>query len=452
MKIPKTILRGHRKFEFLSDDTRDLNDPQCLLVKTTMNSKYFNQTTRSDDQNGIISHIDESQLNQYFKLPSKIIGITGTNGKTTTAALIAHILLQNRYKVALLGTRGFFINGQKHRSKGLTTPAVLELYTLLEEAKRCDFFIMEVSSHAIVQNRIRGLKFDAKVLTNISSDHLDFHKTLEEYIRVKNSFFNQTSLEIINADETNANIPQSTTYAIQNKGNFYTSSFQAIPFIQATIHSPTQSATLKLKMCGQHNLYNALAAIATVVKITPLSLQQINQSLETFQGVEGRMEIISLSPLVVVDFAHTHDGMEKVLSSFENKKNVVLFGAGGNRDKIKRPKMGAVAERYAQKIYLTSDNPRDEDPNHIIQEIAQGIQDQSKIISTHPDRLISIQEAITHLKDDENLFILGKGDETYQIIQNQELPFDDREVARAMLESLHKNKHLQTTLKEANDD
>lgn len=426
MKINKVISKNGRRFESLSDDSRDLSDPSCLFVKTTMNARYY-----QDD----FSSIDEGDLARYFKLPSKIIGITGTNGKTTTSALIAHILLQNHYKVALLGTRGFFINAQKRKSKGLTTPTILELYSLLEEAKDCDFFVMEVSSHAIAQNRIGGLKFDAKVLTNISSDHLDFHKTLEEYIRIKNSFFDQTSLQIINNDETHANITPATTYALQNKSDFYASSFQASPFIQATIHSPSQTAKLTLKMCAQHNLYNALGAIATIASMTPLSLQRITQSLETFQGVEGRMEIISLSPLIVVDFAHTHDGMEKVLSSFEKKKNIVLFGAGGDRDKNKRPKMGAIAEKYAQKIYLTSDNPRNEDPNRIIEEIAQGIQNKSKIISMDADRLKSIQKAIANLKNDENLFILGKGDETHQIIQDKEIPFDDREIIRAMLES-----------------
>lgn len=440
MKLSKTLFKDHQQFQFLSDDSRDLDDPQCLLVKTTMNAQYFTGIQKP--------FIDEHQLHQYFKLPSKIIGITGTNGKTTTAALIAHILLENHYKVALLGTRGFFINAQRCRAKGLTTPTILELYALLEEASDCDFFIMEVSSHAIVQNRIAGLRFDAKVLTNISSDHLDFHKTLKEYIRVKNSFFDQSSLEITNADENNAHITSSISYALQNKSDFYASSFCTTPLIQAQIHSPNQTAMLNLKMCGQHNLYNALAAIATIASTTPLSLQQITQSLETFQGVEGRMEIISSSPLIVVDFAHTHDGMEKVLSSFEGEKNIILFGAGGNRDKNKRPKMGAVAEKYAQKIYLTSDNPRNEDPNQIIQDIAQGICDQGKIVSINPDRLKSIQEAITHLKDDENLFILGKGDESYQIIQDQEIPFDDREIIRAVLESMHNKAQISPENKE----
>lgn len=428
MKIRKSILKDEKQFQFLSDDSRDLEDPSCLFVQTTINAKYI-------QNNPPQVFIKQDQLHQYFKLPQKIIGITGTNGKTTTAALIAHILLQNHYKVALLGTRGFFINNQRRREKGLTTPTILDLYTLLEEASDCDFLIMEVSSHGIAQNRIQGIAFHAKVLTNISSDHLDFHQTIQEYIRVKNSFFDQSSLEIINADEKNAHPFCATTYALSDKADFYAHPSCLSPSIQADIYYSNQTATLILKMCGEHNLYNALAAIATTTKLTSLSLTQISQSLQSFQGVEGRMEIISTCPLIVVDFAHTQDGIEKVLSSFSGQKNVVLFGAGGNRDKSKRPKMGQVAEKYATKIYLTSDNPRDEDPNQIIQDILQGIQDQSKVISIHPDRSKSINLAITNLQKDENLFVLGKGDEHYQIIQNEVIPFNDGEIIRAVLKS-----------------
>lgn len=426
MKIPKVIFKNHQKFEFLSDDSRDLEDPRCLFVQTTMNAKYHDQR---------LPCIHESELKEYFKRPSKIIGITGTNGKTTTSALIAHSLLHNGYQVALLGTRGFFINNQRRRPKGLTTPTILELYALLEEARDCDFFIMEVSSHAIVQNRIGGLKFDAKVLTNISSDHLDFHKTLQEYIRVKNSFFTGDSLQIVNADETNAKIHSPITYRIEHKADFYASSLQTTPFIQARIHSPRDTAILHLKISGRHNLYNALAGIATLANLTPISLEKICESLHSFEGIEGRMEVISLSPLIIIDFAHTHDGMERVLENFKNQNNVILFGAGGNRDREKRHKMGAVAEKYAQKIYLTSDNPRDESPEQIIDEIAKGIQDKTRITSINPDRKESIQSAILNLKIDENLFILGKGDETHQIIRDQKIPFSDREVAKAVLKS-----------------
>lgn len=430
MKIQKSIFIHNHQFQLISDHSLDaLENPQCLFVKTTLNARFHQDVPYSQS-------INEDQLKDYFSLPKHIIGITGTNGKTTTAALIAHALKQNNYKVALLGTRGFFINGIQKQPKGLTTPTVLDLYALLEEAKECDFFVMEVSSHAIVQNRIASLQFSCKILTNITSDHLDFHQTLEEYIRVKNSFFDHSSPEIINADEKNALIQKAITYALHHPADFKATSITSIPFISAQIHSPHHQAHLKLQMCGLHNLYNALACISSLMQITSLSLKEICLSLENFQGVEGRMEIISSSPLIIVDFAHTHDGMEKILENFQNQKIVVVFGAGGDRDKGKRPKMGAIAEKYASKIYLTSDNPRSENPELIIQEIASGIQDRQKIISSNPDRLASIQHAITHLQSDEILFVLGKGDEPYQIIQDQYIPFDDREVIRSVLKSL----------------
>ena len=432
MKIFKSIMLQGKHFDFLSDNSQEC-DENCLFVRTTMNTPYHHQIKYS---------ISEDELAQYFKLPPKIIGITGTNGKTTTASLIAHILLQNGYKVALLGTRGFFINNSLKKAKGLTTPTILELYSLLEQAKDCDFFVMEVSSHAIVQNRIKGLKFSAKILSNITSDHLDFHHTLEEYIRVKNSFFDQSSLQIINADDSNIleKITPKITYSIQKQADFSASFTQISPFIQAQIHHSQQSAELILKMCGLHNLYNALSAIACVKSLSPISLEAITQSLANFNGVEGRMEILCASPLIIVDFAHTHDGMEKILSSFQGQKNVILFGAGGDRDKSKRPKMGEIAEKYGNKIYLTSDNPRSEKPQSILQEIAQGIKDKSKIVSINPNRLESIQQAIINLKKDENLFVLGKGDETYQIIGETKIPFDDREVIRSVLKSqTHQN-------------
>lgn len=440
MKIFKPITHNKQNFTYLSDHSQEC-DEHCLFVKTTMNQKFH------DDFDSTQS-IKESELIHHFKLPSKIIAITGTNGKTTTSSMVAYILLQNNYQVALLGTRGFFINGEQKRQKGLTTPTVLELYSLLEEARDCDFFVMEVSSHAIVQNRIKGLKFDAKILTNITSDHLDFHKTLDEYIRVKNSFFDGTSLQIINADEYNSSpcITPKITYGIQNIGDFSATPIQIAPTILASLHFKNQTATLDLKMCGLHNLYNALACIATIQSLTQLTLQEISESLKSFSGVEGRMEMISLTPLIVVDFAHTHDGMEKIFESFKTQNNVVVFGAGGDRDQSKRPKMGKIAEQYCNKIYLTSDNPRNEHPEQIIQDIAKGIQDKNKIVSINPDRLTSIQQAINELQPSENLFVLGKGDETYQIIGQRKIPFDDREVIRAVLKS--KNLKITSIYKE----
>lgn len=432
MKIEKNITLAHQEFSSLTDDSitasEDLNS---LFVKTTMNQKYHDSIAH-------LPYIEENELSQYFEIIPKLIGITGTNGKTTTAAMMAHSLQKLGYKVALLGTRGFFINNERKRPKGLTTPTILELYSLIEEAKDCDYFVMEVSSHAIVQNRILGLKFSLKALSNITRDHLDFHKSIQEYQHTKNSFFDDSSLNIINADEPNAKVQNKLTYSLQNTADFYATDFQTSPKITATIRSANQEAFLNLNMCGKHNLYNALCCIASITSLTHHALQEVVESLADFEGVEGRMQIISHSPLIIVDFAHTDDGMEKILESFADKKIVVLFGAGGDRDRSKRPKMGEVAQKYAQKIYITSDNPRSEDPQAIIAEILQGITQEQKVKSINPIREQAIQRAIMELQEDEILFVLGKGDETYQIIGHQKIHFDDREVIADVLKSLEK--------------
>ncbi|RDU70803.1 UDP-N-acetylmuramoyl-L-alanyl-D-glutamate--2,6-diaminopimelate ligase [Helicobacter brantae] len=434
MKIEKHITYNNQSFSSLTDDSITASeDLSSLFVKTTMNQKYHDSIAH-------LPSINENELVNYFQITPKLIGITGTNGKTTTSALIAHSLQKLGYQVALLGTRGFFINGERKREKGLTTPTILELYSLIEEARECDYFVMEVSSHAITQNRILGLDFALKALSNITRDHLDFHKDLQEYIEVKNSFFAGKGLHIINADDLNAKVEHKITYSLTQKADFYACDYQLSPTITSTICTQDEVGTLHLLMCGRHNLYNALCSIASLLSLTHHSLQEVLESLEDFAGVEGRMEIVSHSPLIIVDFAHTDDGMEKILESFEGKKIAVLFGAGGDRDRTKRPKMGEVAQKYAQKIYITSDNPRSENPQNIIAEILQGITQEEKIKSINPIREQAIERAIKELESDEILFVLGKGDETYQIIGHQKIHFDDREVIADVLKSLEKRK------------
>lgn len=433
MKVNKNfIYEGHSYTSLCDDSIQASEDLNSLFVRTTMNQKYHDSVAH-------LPSIDESELKNFFTLSPKIIAITGTNGKTTTAALIDHALRKLGYKVALLGTRGFFIDAERKQPKGLTTPTILELYSYIEEAKECDFFVMEVSSHAIVQNRILGLDFALKALTNITSDHLDFHKDLQEYRRVKNSFFDGTCLEVINADEPNAQIQAPyLEYSLCKEADVYSLSYFSSPFIEANIIAQEEKGILKSPMCGKHNLYNLLCAITSIKTLTQHSLQEILESLQDFEGVEGRMQIVSKKPLIIVDFAHTHDGIEKILESFEGKKISVLFGAGGDRDKSKRPKMGEVVQRYAQKIYVTSDNPRSENPQDIILDILSGMKQDESIRSINPIREQAIEQAIREQEEDEILFVLGKGDETYQIIGHQKIHFDDREVIASVLKSQEK--------------
>lgn len=427
---------------FISDDSREVlsnecNAKNCAFLITKSNKCYL----KNAKENGFEIFITPQDLKQFLDLNLKIIAITGTNGKTTTAAMIYSILLDLGHKVALLGTRGFFINGVKKREKGLTTPSLLEIYSAITEARKenCTYFVMEVSSHAIVQERIEGLEFTLKILTNITSDHLDYHKTLENYIATKNSFFlSPLDLKLINKDEPNARyaLQKAITYGIESPATFQVRAYSLKDGITAQIAYGKEESSLQCSLFGKHNLYNALAAISAVKLLENEPLQEICEKLENFGGVLGRMQVVSQNPLIIVDFAHTEDGMEKIFQSFPHRKIAVVFGAGGDRDKTKRPKMGLCAAKYAQKIYITSDNPRSEIPSAIIQEIFNGIPQtlREKLeIYLEENRAKAINMAISALKSDEVLLILGKGDETYQIIGDSTLHFDDTEEAQKAL-------------------
>ncbi|WQS35747.1 UDP-N-acetylmuramoyl-L-alanyl-D-glutamate--2,6-diaminopimelate ligase [Helicobacter pylori] len=444
MKLKKTLTYQNHAYSFLSDNTHEVleNPKEILFVKTPLNEKYSPLIAEKN-----LAILDFNELKNYFDFKIKIVGITGTNGKTTTASLMYSLLLDLNKKTALLGTRGFFINDTQIKEKGLTTPTLLELYSDLEEAIRlgCEYFIMEVSSHAIVQKRIAGLDFALKILTNITSDHLDFHQNIENYRDAKNSFFKDEGLKVINRDETNAlfNPINAHTYALDKKAHLNVQAFSLNPSISASLcyqqdlRDPNvkETALIHSPLLGRYNLYNILAGVLGVKLLTQLPLETIAPLLENFYGVKGRLEIVHSQPLVVVDFAHTTDGMQQVFESFKSQKITALFGAGGDRDKTKRPKMGAIASCYAHKIILTSDNPRSENEEDIIKDILRGINDSSKVI-IEKDRKKAILNALENLKDDEVLLILGKGDESTQIFKDKTIFFSDQEVVKSYYQHL----------------
>lgn len=422
----------------LTDNTQEI-DKNSIFVKTALNEKYV--------KNLPCKIVAPNELKNYLLPQPKIIGITGTNGKTTTASCIYSMLLTLGFKAALIGTRGVFINDAQVAPKGLTTPTLLELYHFINMAsqQQCDFVIMEVSSHGIAQKRIEGLEFALKILTNIQSDHLDFHKTMQNYIDTKNAFFADSGLKLINKDCDLArfNVENAYTYGIENVANLKVEAYSARPNIHALIlwndfrTKKSEHISVESALTGKYNLYNIIAAIAAVRLVLPdLSLEQIAQSLGEFGGVEGRMQVVHRNPLVVVDFAHTAEGMQNVFEAFLGAKIVVVFGAGGNRDKTKRPKMGKIAEIYAQKIYITSDNPRNERAEDIIDEILGGITNKEKVI-VEANRKNAIISALKDLQSDDILLILGKGDETYQIIGDKKIPFDDRQIVREFYATTH---------------
>ncbi len=420
----------NQTYKYITDDSNLCNE-ETAFVLTAQNKKYLQAAKKST-----ATIITAEELNNIYSLDSiSIIGITGTNGKTTTAAGIYSMLLDLNEKVAFQGTRGFFINDQKIEDKTLTTPSIITTLYHLKEAKDagCKYFIMEVSSHAIEQERIESLKFKLKVFTNITQDHLDYHKTFEEYWRVKSSFFSDESIKLINKDakKIDFNMKNTYTYALDVPASFNILAYSLNNGITAAIkHFETQEEFFS-PLYGFFNLYNITAAIASVKLITDYSLKEICEVCENFAGVSGRMEVVSERPLIIVDFAHTPDGMDKVLDSLKEKKLSIVFGAGGNRDKSKRIQMGRIANRYGKKVYLTMDNPRDEDPLEIVKQIKEGIE-KKEIVRVVLDRKEAISMAIDELEEEEILLVLGKGDEEYIEIGNQKIPFDDREVIRAI--------------------
>lgn len=369
----------------------------------------------------------------------KVIGITGTNGKTTTASAIYSIFLDLDHKVAMQGTRGFFMNDEVVEGKTLTTPTVMNTYRHMAQAIQagCEYFVMEVSSHAIEQERIAGIQFALKILTNITQDHLDYHKTLEEYVRIKNLFFQDESKKLINKDETKTdfNIKNAYSYGVENPATYKILAYSLNDGISGVLKYFEEMVTFETSLHGFFNLYNITAAMAAVHLVSGDDFEKIAQAVENFGGVSGRMEVVSESPLVIVDFAHTPDGMQQVLNALKEKEVLVVFGAGGDRDRSKRPIMGKVAASFAKKVYVTSDNPRFEDPDAIIDDILAGIEDKSKVY-VDVNRRNAIAQALADRVNDEVVLILGKGDETMQIIYDKEFPFDDRVVAKEILAQL----------------
>ena len=413
-----------------TDNTRDINE-DTILVSSKQNEKYIASIKN------IKNIIQDSKLKDYFDFSQiNIIGITGTNGKTTTAAAIYSLLLDLGYNVAFQGTRGLYINEKKIKTYSLTTPVQLEIFDNIQLSlnNNCTYFVMEVSSHALEQNRICGIDFALKIHTNITRDHLDYHKTLEEYINVKNSFFADDSVKLINKDDKNVKyfLKNTLAYGLDNPSTYKVQAFTFKDTTTVALQYKQEMYNFTSDLRGTFNVYNLTAAISSVHILTKKPLQDICNHMDNFAGVSGRMETISLNPLVVVDFAHTPDGMKSIFESYKDKEIICVFGAGGNRDKDKRAIMGKIANEYCHKIVLTSDNPRHENPDDIIDDIYAGIIDTSKV---HIDlnRKEAIKTAIAQNNDNTVILVLGKGDEQYQIIYDEKLPFNDKETISNIL-------------------
>ncbi len=418
-------------YRYITDDTNALNQDDMFLL-TVQNRKYFEKLETKP------SFITPLELIKQWRLDAlKTVGVTGTNGKTTVTAGIYSFLLDLGEKPALLGTRGFFANDERIEDKSMTTPSILHILNSMKIAveRGCNYFIMEVSSHAIDQERIEGIIFALKVHTNVTSDHLDYHGTVEEYRAVKSRFFADESPKLLNKDDLKNityNPINAQSYGVDEPATFKVQAFSLQHGITAGIKHLSTEATFHSPMVGLFNLFNLMASIGATTMLTGRNITEVCEVVENFAGVAGRMEVVSRDPLVIVDFAHTDDGMIQVLDSMKDRDVVVVFGAGGDRDRTKRPRMGAVASKFATKVYVTSDNPRSEAPEEIISDILSGIKDQTHTRAM-VDRAFAIQEALKGLEKDEVLMILGKGDEDTLEIDGKKYHFDDREIVRALL-------------------
>ena len=392
--------------DLITDNTKNLTKNKVFL-KTAQNSKY------AKNIKNFITPKDLLPL-----LSTKFIGITGTNGKTTTAFVLSFILRKLGFNVATQGTEGFFYNLEKKEEKTLTTPSIL---TTIKRAfkYKVDFFIMEVSSHAIVQNRIEDIKFLAKIFTSFSQDHLDFHKSIEEYKKVKESFFQDDAIKVVNGKKV-----KSVKCKVKSGGFEFEMNCKNLYVLEKPILD-------EVPMAGEFNRMNFSLALKTTQIITNSPFSILNFQLKDFKGVPGRMEIVSKNPLVIIDFAHTPDGIEKVLKSVNGKK-VVVFGAGGNRDKDKRALMGKIASELADFVILTNDNPRCEDEIEILKDIEKGLTHKNYLII--PNRKEAIKKGINIAKNSKMiLLVLGKGDEKYIEFCNKKIPFSDREVIKKLI-------------------
>jgi len=416
---------------FVTEDTREAG-VDTYFLKTKLNSRYL------DSLSSDIKVITPSELIDIWGLKDlKVVGITGTNGKTTTAAILYSILTDLGEITALQGTRGFFVNDKQMQEKSLTTPTTLQTLHNMKSAKDlgAKYFVMEVSSHAIVQDRAEGIDFALKVFTNVTQDHLDYHKTIEEYRAVKSRFFADNGLKLINKDESKKitfNPTKAYTYALDEGAAFKIDAYSLTDGIVGALNHLGEIATFKSSLVGLFNVYNLTAAISSAKLLTQKPLEEICDVVENFGGVSGRMEVVSQKPLIIVDFAHTPDGMLKVLESIKDKDISVVFGAGGDRDHDKRPKMGLAAARFAKKIYITSDNPRSEQPEDIIEDISKVLKGKEGVVKII-DRKEAIKRAISELEDNEVLLILGKGDENYIEVNGKKIPYSDKETVLELI-------------------
>ena len=382
-----------------------------------------------------------------------IVGITGTNGKTTTAFLLESIFQTAGIPTGLFGTIEYRWAGQTTTAVN-TTPESLDLLGYFAQLVESggEAAVMEASSHALAQERLWGFPFRAAVFTNLTRDHLDYHHDFESYFAAKRRLFEglgapPPELAVINADDPwaaklmDAPNPRRITYGMNGSAQVKPLRFvQGMSGLQATISAPEVTLEINSQLAGRANLFNILAAVATSIGLG-ISPGHIVEGIAAVKSVPGRFDRVDAGQpfLVVVDYAHTDDALRNVLKTareLTRERLIVLFGCGGDRDRTKRPLMGEAAGELADLVVLTSDNPRSEDPVTIMNDALVGLQRTARPYVVEIDRATAIRKALGEAREGDVVVLAGKGHETYQILKDQTIPFDDRDVARRVLHDL----------------
>ena len=430
--IGKAIELGAKAI-LCEDMPQDKNDGICYI-----------QVASTEDAVGKVATLFFGDPTKHLKL----VGVTGTNGKTTIATLLYNMFRKFGYKVGLVSTVCNFID-DKAVPADHTTPDPIELNELLSEMVKagCEYAFMECSSHAIHQKRIGGLKFAGGIFTNLTRDHLDYHKTFEKYRDATKAFFDglpKTAFAITNADDRNGMVMvQNTKATIKTYSTRQMADFRAriIEMHFAGMYLDIDGHEVGVQFIGKFNVSNLLAVYAAA-RMLDKQPEDILVAMSTLQSVNGRLEPIQ-SPdgfNAIVDYAHTPDGLENILTTareITTGKIIVVFGCGGDRDPMKRPIMGRIAAKYSDIAIVTSDNPRTEDPNSIVEQVVKGVKENAEKYNCKykvlVDRRSAIKEAIEIARVNDIVIIAGKGHEDYQILKNKTIHFDDREEARRVL-------------------
>lgn len=387
---------------------------------------------------------------RFYKKPDeklKLIGVTGTNGKTTVTHLIKAILESAGKKVGIIGTNKCYVGDVpiKTEEKYPTTPDSIELIEIFDKMQKmgAEYVVMEVSSHALSLERVYGLSFEVGVFTNLTKDHLDFHKSMEDYFNQKAKLFSKSKVAIINTDTSSGlkmlDVCKNSAIKIGlHDADILASAIRlGEDFVEFIAEEGDEACKIRLNIPGKFSVYNALSAIGAC-RAVGISYEDIKKGLNSAKGVLGRVEAINVGKpyRIFIDYAHTPDGLTNILQTargFTKGRVIVLFGCGGDRDRTKRAIMGEIAGKMADFSIITSDNPRSENPVAIVEEIKKGIDktDGEYIIIVNREEAIGY--ALSIAKEKDTILLCGKGQETYQIVGNKKYHFDEREIVKRIL-------------------